>query len=235
MAVTAIARYPEEQILVITSDVARYALDSGGEPTQGAGCVAMLVSANPNLVEIEPDSGLHTTDVNDFWRPNDSTTPYVDGQLSLDAYLDATTSAWDDLAARRGLAITDVDRFLHHQPFTKMARKQLAALAEHTGTELSDELIEESMSYNRALGNTYTASLYFALTAQLHNNNDLAGKRLGFLSYGSGAVAEFFTGVAQNNYQDHIYPQNVAKQLDNRVELTYDEYGTLHRYVATAS
>src|SRR5699024_1536543 len=149
--------------LVITSDVARYALDSGGEPTQGAGSVAMLISADPNLVEIEPGSGLHTTDVNDFWRPNDSTTPFVDGQLSLDAYLDATTAAWDDLLARRELGLDDIHRFLHHQPFTKMARKQLAALAEHTGTELSDDLIEESMSYNRALGNTYTASLYFAL------------------------------------------------------------------------
>lgn len=235
MAVNAIARTPEEQILVITSDVARYALETGGEPTQGAGAVAMLITANPNLVEIEPGSGFHTSDVNDFWRPNDSTTPYVDGQLSLDAYLTATTAAWDDLAARRDLSIDDVDKFLHHQPFTKMARKQLAALAEHTGHELSDELIEESMSYNRALGNTYTASLYFALTAQLHNNENLAGKRLGFFSYGSGAVAEFFTGMVQENYRDHIYPEHVAKQLGNRVELTYDEYRTLHSDFAATS
>lgn len=235
MAVNAIARTPEEQILVIASDVARYALDTGGEPTQGAGAVAMLISADPNLVEIEPGSGFHTTDVNDFWRPNDSTTPYVDGQLSLDAYLGATTAAWDDLGARRELDIEGIDRFLHHQPFTKMARKQLAALAEHTGQDLSDELIEESMSYTRALGNTYTASLYFALTAQLHNNADLAGQRLGFFSYGSGAVAEFFTGVVQENYRDHIYPQNVAKQLDNRVELTYDQYRELHESYAATS
>lgn len=235
MAVNAIARNPEEQILVITSDVARYALDSGGEPTQGAGCVAMLISADPHLVEIEPESGLHTTDVNDFWRPNDSTTPFVDGQLSLDAYLDATTAAWDDLTSRRELSLDDIDRFLHHQPFTKMARKQLAALAQHTGSELSDDLIEESMSYNRALGNAYTASLYFALTAQLHNNAELAGKRLGFFSYGSGAVAEFFTGVVQEHYLDHIYPQNVAKQLDNRVELSYDQYRELHESHAATS
>src|SRR5699024_7468594 len=99
----------------------------------------------------------------------------------------------------------------------------------------SDDLIEESMSYNRALGNTYTASLYFALTALLHNNHELAGKRLGFFSYGSGAVAEFFTGIVQENYRNHIYPQNVAKQLDNRVELTYDEYRKLHSdYAATS-
>lgn len=235
MAVNAVARNPEEHVLVIMSDVARYALDSGGEPTQGAGAVAMLVAANPNLVEIEPESGLHTTDVNDFWRPNDSSTPFVDGQLSLDAYLNATNAAWDDLTTRRDLAITDIDRFLHHQPFTKMARKQLASLAEHTGVELSDELIEESMSYNRSLGNTYTASLYFALTALLHNNHDLAGKRLGFFSYGSGAVAEFFTGIVQDDYQSHIYPAHVAKQLDNRVELSYEDYRELHLNHAATS
>ena len=235
MAVNAIARNPEEMILVITSDVARYALDTGGEPTQGAGAVAMLISADPHLVEIEPGSGLHTSDVNDFWRPNDSTTPFVDGQLSLDAYLNATTSAWDDLAARRALHLEDIDKFLHHQPFTKMARKQLAALGEHTGTQLSEDLIEESMSYNRALGNTYTASLYFALTAQLHSNDQLAGKRLGFFSYGSGAVAEFFTGVVQEHYRDHIYPDHVAQQLQDRVALSYDEYRGLHQAYAATS
>ena len=58
---------------------------------------------------------------------------------------------------------------------------------------------------------------------------------MGFFSYGSGAVAEFFTGVVQDNYRDHIYPQNVAKQLDNRVELTYDEYRELHESFAATS
>src|SRR5690625_1652546 len=70
MAVNAIARYPEEQILVITSDVARYALDSGGEPTQGAGCVAMLGSANPNLVEVEAGAGRPSNDPQDLRRPH---------------------------------------------------------------------------------------------------------------------------------------------------------------------
>src|SRR5699024_12056063 len=99
---------------------------------------------------------------------------FVYGQLSLDASLQSTLAAWDDLAARRAITIDDVDRFLHHQPFTKMARKQLAALAEHTGTQLSDDLIEESMSYNWALCNTYTTSLYFVWNAQLYNHHKLA-------------------------------------------------------------
>src|SRR5699024_11363655 len=70
---------------------------SPGEPTQGAGAVAMLVGADPRLVEIEPISGLNSADVDDFWRPNDSSTAIVDGALSVSAYLDALTGAWEDL------------------------------------------------------------------------------------------------------------------------------------------
>src|SRR5699024_10140462 len=38
---------PDKKVLVIASDIARYGLNSGGEPTQGAGAVAMLISHNP--------------------------------------------------------------------------------------------------------------------------------------------------------------------------------------------
>lgn len=227
-AVNHVARYPEDQVLVITSDVARYAVDSGGEPTQGAGAVAMLVAADPNLVVIEPQSGVFTADVNDFWRPNDSSTPFVEGKLSLDAYLDATIGAWDDLAARRDLNVSDIHRFMHHQPFTKMARKAHTKLAEHVGVELGSELIEESMTYNRRIGNSYTASLYFGLAAQLHGNENLAGKRLGLFSYGSGSVAEFFTAVVQPGYTEHLHPENVAESLDSREEITFEQYRDLH-------
>jgi hydroxymethylglutaryl-CoA synthase len=60
MALALVARNPEQQVLVICADVARYDIGSSGEPTQGCGAVAMIVSANPRLVEIEPTSGLHT-------------------------------------------------------------------------------------------------------------------------------------------------------------------------------
>ncbi|MGO1181405.1 MAG: hydroxymethylglutaryl-CoA synthase [Micrococcaceae bacterium] len=230
-----ISRYPDEQVLVVASDIARYALDTAGEPTQGAGAVAMLISADPALVAIEPQSGLYTADVNDFWRPNDSSTPFVEGRLSMDAYIEATLGSWDDFTARRQLAVTDVDRFIHHQPFTKMARKAHAALAAHTGVELGDELIEESMTYNRQLGNAYTASMYFGLAAQLHADTDLAGKRLGFFSYGSGAVAEFFTGVVQDGYRAHLDAAAAVKELSAREEIDYPTYRALHEGYRGAS
>src|SRR6185369_14215878 len=56
--------------VVICSDIARYGLKTAGEPTQGAGAVALLVSENPALFELDLGvSGTSSTHVHDFWRP----------------------------------------------------------------------------------------------------------------------------------------------------------------------
>ena len=248
-------------MLVIASDVARYELDSPGEPTQGAGAVAMLVGADPRLVEIEPVSGLNSADVDDFWRPNDSSTAIVDGALSVSAYLDALTGAWEDLAAQGGPAIDEIDRVLYHQPFTKMAKKAQAHLAELTGTELNTDIVAGDASaaasagagagagaqgpdtgaqgprdtglatstlYNRRLGNSYTASLYAGLCSLLDHDEDLAGKRVGLFSYGSGSVGEFLTGRVVPGYERRSRRQAVAEALDARVPLSMADYRKLH-------
>lgn len=226
-----IARNPAEKVLVIASDVAKYALDSSGEPTQGAGAVAMLVSADPDLLAIEPVSGLASMDVDDFWRPNDSATAIVDGKLSLTAYLDALTSAWDDFRARGGVEVTEIDRFGFHQPFTKMARKALRRLAQHTGADLDDALQELTFTYNRDLGNSYTASLWVGLAALLDQDDDLAGRRVGLFSYGSGATGEFFTGIVQPGYQEKRRGAEVAAELAARTPITLEDYRALHAAV----
>ena len=38
---------PESKVLVIASDIAKYGIETPGEPTQGAGSVAMLITQNP--------------------------------------------------------------------------------------------------------------------------------------------------------------------------------------------
>lgn len=273
-AVGIVTRSPGQRVLVIASDVARYELDTPGEPTQGAGAVAMLVSADPKLLEIEPVSGLNSADVDDFWRPNDSTTAIVDGALSVTAYLDALTGAWSDLAAQGGPAIAEIDRVLYHQPFTKMAKKAQVHLAGLTGEDLDTEIVEgagdagaadagtaaansaaasgpaaaagaagadnsvatgprdtglaTSTLYNRRLGNSYTASLYAGLCSLLDHDEDLAGKRIGLFSYGSGSVGEFFTARVVPGYAEHSHRQAVTEALDARVPLSIDAYRALH-------
>lgn len=239
-AVGIVARSPQERVLVITSDNARYELDSPGEPTQGAGAVAMLVSADPALLEIEPANGISTTDVDDFWRPNDSTTAVVDGHLSVGAYLDAITDAWKDLQANGGPGIGDIDRILYHEPYTKMAKKAQQRLREVTGDEIStalnpgDEIdgrdtgLATSSIYNRRLGNSYTASVYSALASLLDHDDSLEGRRIGVFSYGSGCVSEFFTGVVQPGYLSRRNPDRAATLLETRVPVSIAEYRALH-------
>ncbi|MGO3065486.1 MAG: hydroxymethylglutaryl-CoA synthase family protein [Brevibacterium linens] len=265
-AVGIVTRSPGQRVLVIASDVARYEIDTPGEPTQGAGAVAMLVSADPKLLEIEPVSGLNSAEVDDFWRPNDSTTAIVDGALSVTAYLGSLTGAWTDLAAQGGPAMAEIDRVLYHQPFTKMAKKAQVHLAELTGEDLETEIVAvtgagadaagagaataagadavgasdagptgprdtglaTSTLYNRRLGNSYTASLYAGLCSLLDHDEDLAGKRIGFFSYGSGSVGEFFTTRVVPGYEQHSRRQAVTDALDARVPLSIDAYRALH-------
>ena len=228
MAAGMVARDPREQVLLIMSDVARYQLDTPGEPTQGAAAAAMLVSADPALLELEPVTGVHTADVNDFWRPNDSTTAMVDGGLSLRAYLASLMGAWDDFHARGGAGFHTIERFVYHQPFTKMAQKAHARLSQHTSHAVSVNALKGSLDYNRVLGNSYTASLYIGLAAMLDGSDDLAGSRVGLFSYGSGSVGEFFTGVVQPDYAQHRRRETTLAALEARRPLDLEGYRALH-------
>lgn len=229
MALALVARNPEQKVLVICSDIARYDVGSSGEPTQGCGAVAMLITANPRLVAIEPTSGLHTSDIMDFWRPNYRSTAVVDGRLSIRAYTDSLTGAWQDFEAQGGVGFGDIDAFVYHQPFTKMAAKAHAHLTRIAGAprdaEVLDAQIADTLRYNREIGNSYTASMYIGLASLLdHAAGDLAGSRIGFFSYGSGAVAEFFTGVVQPGYRAHLRASAHRRLLDERTEVSYADY-----------
>ncbi len=65
-----------------------------GEPTQGAGAVALLVSDKPRLLALEAGSGVYANDVMDFWRPLYSKDALVDGHYSVQCYLDALEGAY---------------------------------------------------------------------------------------------------------------------------------------------
>lgn len=235
LATGLVQRHPEERVLVIASDVARYALGSSGEPTQGAGAVAMLIGADPAILEVESVTGVHATDVDDFWRPNDHDTALVDGRLSITAYLTSLRGAWDDFRAHGGVGLEDIDHVCYHQPFSKMAVKAHAQLGRHAGTPTSAEDLEIPARYNRRIGNSYSASLYLALAALLDSDQDLAGRRIGFFSYGSGSVGEFFTARVAAGYRSSLRPGSVPAALDARAPLDFAAYRDLHVAAAPGS
>ncbi|WP_106915051.1 hydroxymethylglutaryl-CoA synthase family protein [Chryseobacterium aurantiacum] len=60
---------PDKKAVVISSDYAKYELASSGEYTQGGGAVSLLVSAQPDLLEIDNHWGVATESVFDFFKP----------------------------------------------------------------------------------------------------------------------------------------------------------------------
>lgn len=59
----------DRKAIVIASDLSKYELYSTGEYTQGAGAVAVLLSNDPKLVQIENTWGVGMQSVGDFFKP----------------------------------------------------------------------------------------------------------------------------------------------------------------------
>ena len=228
MAVNMVKANEQEQVLVIAADIARYDLDTSGEATQGCGAVAMLVRANPRILALESGSGYYTEDVMDFWRPNHRETALVDGKYSTKVYLNSLKHAWQHFHEVSARGFEDIDYFCYHIPFTKMAEKAHRQLVKQNQIEQDESQtlaqIAPSQIYNRVVGNSYSASLFVGFCSLLDHQSNLENQRIGFFSYGSGCVAEFFSGIVQPGYQQVLMTQDHQQQIESRRALSYQEY-----------
>lgn len=235
MALPYLLHNPDRKILIVAADVARYGLGSIGEPTQGAGAVAMLLSTNPKVLAFDLESGSYTNDVMDFWRPNYMDEALVDGKYSIKMYITALKGAWKQYAETSGTSFDEFYRFVYHLPFTKMAEKAHSFLVRQAKANLSEEewktQIEDANIYQRSIGNTYAGSVFVALTSLLENSKeDLTNKRVGLFSYGSGSVGEFFAGIVQDNYHLALKTDVHQQIIENRQELDYETYKEFYLY-----
>jgi len=236
MALPYLMHHPDRKVIIVASDIARYGLDSVGEPTQGSGSVAMVLSTDPKIMAFDMTSGLYTSDVMDFWRPNYTDEAFVEGKYSITMYIKALREAWDQYTKISNHTFEDFYRFVYHLPFSKMGDKAHQFLVRHAASrELSEEdwrkQIRDGMVYQRIVGNTYAASVFLALVSLLDNDpEDLAGKRVGLFSYGSGSVGEFFTGVVQPDYRRHLKTDLHQQMIVDRMELDYKQYAEFYSY-----
>jgi hydroxymethylglutaryl-CoA synthase len=126
------------QAIVVSADIAEYALGSTGEPTQGAGAVAMLVDGDAKLLEVDLAAGGSDSDYRtvDFRKPfarfrqpprddgQMQDLPVFNGRYSTSCYIDATHHAMAAMLAKRDGRPVDyfsqVDRVFMHRPYTQM-------------------------------------------------------------------------------------------------------------------
>lgn len=225
-----IATHPGRKVLVIASDIARYGLKTSGEPTQGAGAVAILLSANPRILTLNDDAVSLTQDIYDFWRPTGEPYPRVDGKFSNETYIQAFAKIWKEYTRRTNFDFKDFVALAFHTPYTKMGKKALLPLIEETSDE--ERLLlqyEKAITYNRQIGNLYTGSLWLSLISLLENSDQLSvGNRIGLFSYGSGTVAEFFSGELVQGFEKQLRKKEHTALLMQRQQLSVADYEKIY-------
>jgi hydroxymethylglutaryl-CoA synthase len=139
--------------IVVSADIAEYARGSSGEPTQGAGAVAMLIERNPQLLSVDLDhiGTASSYRAVDFRKPvlrnilrgklngHFQDLPVFNGKYSTTCYVDETLHALGDMTRRMGREAADYYRELaaifmhrpyHRMPETSFAMSYLFALSQ---------------------------------------------------------------------------------------------------------
>ncbi len=128
--------------IVVCSDIALYERGSSGEPTQGAGAVALLVEHDPKLASIDLAETGSASDYRsvDFRKPMQfrngngharyaGEIPVFNGRYSAACYVDEMLYALDDMYGHRGIDAADyfqqVAAVFMHRPFRRMPENAL--------------------------------------------------------------------------------------------------------------
>lgn len=232
LAMGHIALHPQSRVLLVGADIARYGIKTAGEPTQGGGAVAMIMSANPRILKINLESAHLTKDIMDFWRPLYRSEALVDGHYSSQEFIDFFQSTFQQYSAKTGQGLNDFAALIFHLPYTKMGLKALrSVLEEAPDDQIAEGLLarfEDSRQLNREVGNLYTGSLYLSLLSLLQARSLREGDQIGLFSYGSGAEGEFYTAEVVQGYEKML-DTNVSKQLRQRKPVSVTEYEETYR------
>jgi len=147
--------------IVISADIAEYARGSSGEPTQGAGAVAMLLEQDPTLlnVDLKNIGSASAYRAVDFRKPvmrnlirgnlncHFQDLPVFNGKYSTTCYVDETLHALHDMLRRLGsepadyynsLAAAFMHRPYHRMPVTSFAMSYLFGLARNGAAGLAE-------------------------------------------------------------------------------------------------
>lgn len=149
---------PNSKVIIISTDWAKYDLRSPGESTQGAGAVAILLSAQPRLLEINNHWGVATQCEHDFYKPlrkmvsfDDlvvsngidaaklgreiftvhKDTPVYDGQFSNECYTARISEALNHFQQKSNANYHPLDewnKLIFHLPYAYHARRVFTTL-----------------------------------------------------------------------------------------------------------
>ncbi len=224
-----------KKALVIATDFSRKHFNKDHEFVLGGVAAAILVSENPKIVEYELEKkGFWTTSIYDTFRP---TAKHESGnnEVSLYSYMDALEGAYNHYQEVVEQPV-DFDNYfkynIYHMPFPGMAFQAHRLLCNITRSRKKTEIKESfeqkvlpSLRYAARVGSTYGASNFVGLCGLLKSAKDLqAGDRIGFFSYGSGAIGEFYSALVCPEAKAIIENLKIDEALNQRKEVSFAEY-----------
>jgi len=149
---------PTKKAIVITTDIAKYDLESTGEYTQGAGALAMLIKTDPRIIAIGNEWTVSTKGVFDFFKPYRTLSkwnitnheenepwfgnleaeieihkdqPVFDGQYSNQCYTDRTREAYyrfKEATNTSGSLYNTWESIIMHLPYAYQGRRMFSEI-----------------------------------------------------------------------------------------------------------
>ena len=225
---------PGKKALVVTTDISRNFINMSHEPIGGGGSVAMLVSADPGVLELDLEkAGYWTSEIADTFRPT-SRCEVLKGETSIYSYLDALDGAYDHYEQIAG--VTDYEaafkKHIYHAPFPGMTMQahqsmlnRAVSVSKETVRKSFETKVEESLTFARRIGTSYGSSTFVCLLGLLASATDLeAGDLISLFAYGSGCQGEFYQGRIGAAGRESAKALHIGRHLDERRRLSLSEY-----------
>lgn len=206
---------PAKKAIVVTTDFAKYDLNSTGEYTQGAGALAMLVTANPKIIAFENEWATSTKGVFDFFKPYRTISkkaitgnnenedwfanleseieihkdqPVFDGQYSNQCYMDRTRNAY--FAFKKLLNTTETlyntwESIIMHLPYSFQGRRMLSEIYALDSENLILSGNESPADYQNKLKEVSKSEEYRVFVSRKLQPAEIASSLIGNLYTGS--------------------------------------------------
>ncbi len=225
---------PTKKAIVVTTDFAKYDLNSTGEYTQGAGAVAMLVTQNPRIISFENHWGVSTKGVFDFFKPyrtlskqeitrssnNESwfdnleaeieihkDQPVFDGQYSNQCYMDRTREAYFSFKKIKNTQNTVYNTWksiVMHLPYAFQGRRMLSEIY---ALDASTNIIsgdEDASEYQNKLKEISKSEEYKIFVSEKLQPAEIASSLIGNLYTGSIFMGLLSTLVHFQSIEEEI-------------------------------
>ena len=206
---------PAKKAIVVTTDFAKYDLNSTGEYTQGAGAVAMLVTSNPRIIAFDENWATSTKGVFDFFKPyrtlskeeitkntnNDlwfdnleaeieihKDQPVFDGQYSNQCYMDRTRNAYFSFKKLKNTTETlynSWNSIIMHLPYSFQGRRMLSEIYALDSAEKIISENIESADYQLKIKEVAKSEEYRNFVTEKLQPAELASSLIGNLYTGS--------------------------------------------------